>query len=93
MSLIQISHLSFRYDGGTEELFQDVSLNLDSGWHLGLLGRNGRGKTTFLHLLEGRYAYRGTIKASVDFSYFPYQVENPQKSACLLYTSNCYRPF
>ena len=81
MSLIQISHLSFRYDGGTEELFQDVSLNLDSGWHLGLLGRNGRGKTTFLHLLEGRYAYRGTIKASVDFSYFPYQVENPQKSA------------
>lgn len=77
MSLIQIRHLTFRYDGGTEDIFQDVNLQLDSSWRLGLLGRNGRGKTTFLHLLEGKYEHGGTIIAPVCFSYFPYEIEAP----------------
>lgn len=77
MSLIQIHHLTFRYDGGTEDIFQDVNLQLDSSWRLGLLGRNGRGKTTFLHLLEGKYEHGGTITAPVCFSYFPYEIEAP----------------
>ena len=37
-------------------------------------GRNGRGKTTFLNLLLGKYEYRGSISTSVAFSYFPYYV-------------------
>lgn len=42
-----------------------------------LSGCNGRGKTTFLNLLLGKYAYSGTISASVNFEYFPFEVENP----------------
>ena len=52
MSLIQISHLTFGYDGSYDLIFDDVSLQLDTNWKLGFTGRNGRGKTTFLKLLK-----------------------------------------
>jgi lincosamide and streptogramin A transport system ATP-binding/permease protein len=45
---------------------------------LGFTGRNGRGKTTFLNLLLGKYEYSGTISASVNFEYFPFQVTNTE---------------
>ncbi len=76
MSLIQVSHLTFAYDGSYEPIFEDVSFQLDTNWKLGFTGRNGRGKTTFLNLLLGKYEYRGHIGASVEFSYFPYQVND-----------------
>lgn len=44
MSLIQIKNLTFRYDNGIENIFDDVSVNLDTNWKLGLIGRNGKGK-------------------------------------------------
>lgn len=71
MSQIHIANLNFTYDGSYDAIFHNVSLRLDTDWKLGLIGRNGRGKTTFLHLLEGRYAHGGTIRASVRFTYFP----------------------
>lgn len=74
MSLIQISNLTFSYEGSSEILFQNVSFRLDTNWKLGFTGRNGRGKTTFLRLLQGKYPYQGTISTSMDFSYFPYDV-------------------
>lgn len=74
MSLIQISNLTFSYEGSPEVIFENVSLRLDTCWRLGFTGRNGRGKTTFLRLLQGNYPYQGTISASVGFSYFPYTV-------------------
>ena len=78
MSIIQISHLTFAYPGSHDNVFTDVSLQLDTKWKLGLVGRNGRGKTTFLRLLQGQYPYQGKITTSqVDFEYFPYKVENP----------------
>ncbi len=77
MSLIDVSHLSFAYDGGYDYIFRDVSFQLDTDWRLGFTGRNGRGKTTFLKLLLGEYDYQGTISASVDFEYFPYPVPDP----------------
>jgi len=78
LSIIQISHLTFAYPGSHDNVFTDVSLQLDTKWKLGLVGRNGRGKTTFLRLLQGQYPYQGKITTSqVDFEYFPYKVENP----------------
>lgn len=81
MSLIQIDHLTFAYDGSYDNVFEDISLQLDTRWRLGLIGRNGTGKTTFLHLLQGRYDYAGTISASVEFGYFPYEVPHPEQPA------------
>jgi len=77
MSLIQVSNLSFAYDGSYETIFDKVSFQIDTNWRLGFTGRNGRGKTTFLNLLLGKYPYQGSISASVTFSYFPYSVEDP----------------
>ena len=74
MSLINVTGLTFAYDGGYENIFENVNFQIDTNWRLGFTGRNGRGKTTFLNLLLGKYEYRGSISASVCFSYFPYHV-------------------
>ena len=79
MSLIQVSNLTFAYDGSYENVFENVSFQIDTNWRLGFTGRNGRGKTTFLNLLLGKYAYRGSISAAVSFSYFPYMVADRDK--------------
>ncbi len=71
MAQILISNLSFAHDGAAETLFDNVNLTLDTDWRLGFIGRNGRGKTTFLQLLLGRYEYRGTIVTPMAFEYFP----------------------
>ena len=81
MSLIQVSNLTFAYEGSYETIFENVSFQIDTNWRLGFIGRNGRGKTTFLNLLMGKYPYRGSISASVRFSYFPYTVADPTVTA------------
>ena len=78
MSQINVSHLSFAYEGSYDDIFTDVSFQLDTDWKLGFCGRNGRGKTTFLKLLMKQYEHRGTITASVRFEYFPYAVADPE---------------
>lgn len=72
MSLINVLNLTFGYDGGYENIFEEVSFQIDTDWRLGFTGRNGRGKTTFLKLLMGELEYKGSISASVEFEYFPY---------------------
>jgi lincosamide and streptogramin A transport system ATP-binding/permease protein len=72
MSLIEVSHLSFAYEGSYDSIFENVSFQVDSDWKLGLIGRNGRGKTTLLQLLLGKLNYTGSILSSVSFAYFPF---------------------
>ena len=76
MALISVVDLTFAYEGSYDNIFENVSFKLDTDWKLGFTGRNGRGKTTFLNLLLGRYEYSGTIAASVEFDYFPFPVED-----------------
>lgn len=76
MSMIKINNLTFSYPNSYDEIFKDVSLVIDTDWKLGLVGRNGRGKTTFLNLLLGKYHYHGKIISSVQFDYFPYAVKD-----------------
>lgn len=77
MSLVNIKDLTFAYDGG-ENIFDNVSFSFDTSWKTGLVGRNGRGKTTFLKLLAGKYTYNGTISASTDFEYFPFKIPDTE---------------
>lgn len=76
MSMINVTNLTFAYEGSFENIFDNVSFQIDTDWKLGFTGRNGRGKTTFLKLLMGEYQYTGTIDSSVGFEYFPYTVED-----------------
>lgn len=79
MSLINISNLTFSYDYGYNNVFEDVSFQIDTDWKLGFTGRNGRGKTTFLNLLLGKYKYTGNIATSVEFEYFPFKVADKSR--------------
>ncbi len=81
MSLIQVSDLSFTYEGSFDPVFEEVSFQIDTDWKLGLTGRNGRGKTTLLRLLQGGLTYTGSISASVRFDYFPCPVKDPSLMA------------
>lgn len=74
MSIIKVENLTFSYPSSDGNIFEDVSFQIDTNWKLGFIGRNGRGKTTFLNLLQGKYEYRGRISSTVRFDYFPYQV-------------------
>lgn len=73
MSSIKISNLSFRYEDSSDNIFNNLNLDLDSSWRLGLVGRNGRGKTTFLKLLNGKLLGRGKIQTRLNFSYYLFQ--------------------
>lgn len=75
---IDIQHLHFGFDTLDRPLFDDVHLTIDTKWCLGLIGRNGRGKTTLLHLFMQKYPYRGEILSDVEFVYFPQQLKNKQ---------------
>ena len=71
MSLIQISDLSFTYPGQYDPVFEHLTLRFDTNWKLGLVGRNGYGKTTLLRLLLGEYEYVGHIVCAARFRCFP----------------------
>lgn len=71
MSLIKVDHLTFSYPASLTPVFRDVSFKLDTNWRLGLIGRNGRGKTTLLRLFLGELPYSGTISNCTNFVYFP----------------------
>ncbi len=79
MSQISVNNLTFGYDGSYDNVFENVSFNIDTDWKLGFCGRNGRGKTTFLRLLLGQYSYTGSISAAVEFVYFPFEVQNKDR--------------
>jgi len=49
--MLKIENLSKSY--GSQALFDEVTLNINRGERLGLVGRNGHGKTTLLRLLTG----------------------------------------
>ncbi len=76
MSTINVSNLTFAYDNSSDNVFENVSFKIDTDWKLGFTGRNGRGKTTFLKLLMGKYNYSGKISCDMDFEYFPFKVNN-----------------
>lgn len=82
MSQISVTNLTFCYEGSFDNIFDKVSFSIDTDWKLGFVGRNGKGKTTFLQLLLGKYEYQGSIVASTVFDYFPYQVTKMQMQQC-----------
>lgn len=76
MSIIKVENLTFSYPSSYDNVFEDVNFQIDTDWKLGFVGRNGRGKTTFLNLLLGKYDFSGKIISSVKFDYFPYLVSD-----------------
>ena len=49
MSILNVEHLSHGF--GDRAIFQDVSFRLLKGEHIGLVGANGEGKSTFMRIV------------------------------------------
>lgn len=85
MSQINVSGLTFCYEGSFDNVFENASFSIDTNWKLGFVGRNGKGKTTFARILmnKDRYSYDGAITAhGIYFDYFPYALEESDKERC-----------
>lgn len=75
MAQINVNNLTFNYESSFDNIFENVSFCIDTDWKLGFIGRNGKGKTTFLNLLLGKYEYSGSISSNAFFDYFPYKYD------------------
>ena len=51
--MININNISYCYPGQKKPVFSQFSLSLKEGTVYGLLGKNGTGKSTLLHLIAG----------------------------------------
>lgn len=80
MARIQVSHLTFAYEGSPDLIFNDASFQVDTDWKLGFIGRNGRGKTTLLRILAGELPANGAVSSPVPCDYFPFPVRDKQKT-------------
>lgn len=89
MSIIKVENLTFSYPSGFKNIFENVNFQIDTDWKLGFIGRNGKGKTTFLNLLQGKYEYSGKIYSPVKFEYFPYPVPDKTLFVCDILYSVC----
>lgn len=92
MAAIHVNNLTFCYDDSFDNIFEHVTFTLDTNWKLGFIGRNGKGKTTFLKLLLGEYSYKGSISSSVSFDYFPYPVNETDYSRCAYELMDLWKP-
>ena len=52
MSILNVEHLSHGF--GDRAIFQDVSFRLLKGEHIGLIGANGEGKSTFMDIITDK---------------------------------------
>ena len=59
---LQVSHLSFTYPRGKQEILRNVSFEAQTGQIVGITGPVASGKTTLGIALEGLYPYEGSIK-------------------------------
>ena len=76
MSAIKIENLTFSYYGYVKPIFENVSFSFDTNWKIGLIGRNGIGKSTLFKLLLNQETYQGKISQDVDLP-IPFLPINP----------------
>lgn len=79
MSKIEMKNITFGYDTQGTLLFDQANLNFDTQWKLGLIGRNGRGKTTLLKILLNQLEYSGQVNHQLEFLYFPQPIKEKQQ--------------
>ncbi len=78
---ILLETINFTYEGSIMPIFTDLTLSIDTSWKLGIIGRNGRGKTTLLKILSGKLAPQsGGVHLPERVSIFPVAVTSPEES-------------
>lgn len=81
---IEVNNLSKRF--GNHQALDEVSFTLEANQIIGLLGRNGAGKTTFMNILSGQmYPSAGEIKINGEN---PFNNQEVTESICLIKEAN-----
>ena len=77
MSSILLNSVTFYYTSPDEILFDNLNLNISTDWKLGLIGKNGRGKTTLLNIINKSITpVKGTVHKDINTNLFPYYPAN-----------------
>ena len=75
MAQINVSNLTFGYEGSYDTIFENVSFSIDTSWKLWFCGKKRKGKDNVSSVTPGKIRIPGAITRSVVFDYFPYPVE------------------
>ncbi len=93
MAAIVLDNLSFHYDDPYAQVFENLSLTIDTTWKTAVVGRNGKGKTTLLRLIQHQLTpTQGNISVPLPTHYFPFQPENPERPTVAV-IRDCVAPF
>ena len=71
---IELKHVSFAYPSSEHNIIDDMSLKIDAGEKIAVVGLNGAGKTTFLKMISGL-----ANPSSGDYSLFGYSGKDLSK--------------
>ncbi len=77
MALLNLTDITYAYDGSYDNVFEHLTCQLDTSWRLGLIGRNGRGKTTLLRILQGELHPSGQVSVPCPTRLFPTPINDP----------------
>lgn len=77
-TLLTINELSFGYEKD-KPLFKDLSIRIKPEDRIGIIGKNGYGKTTLLNVIAGQLQGEGEIKEHPDATISYYQQTNKKK--------------
>lgn len=81
MSEIILNEVTFYYSSPYKSIFENLTLNISTDWKTGLIGRNGRGKTTLLNLIHGdTEPVKGRIIKPVKTEIFPFRNVDENKN-------------
>ncbi len=93
MATIRFRDVDFHYDDPYTQVFEHLDLAIDTSWRVAIVGRNGRGKSTLLRMVQGELLpKRGDLSIPVPVSYFPYEPVDPARPA-LEVVRECIAPF
>lgn len=82
MSTINLNSVTFYYSDSADKVFENLTLTIDTSWRLGLTGRNGRGKSTLLNLINKKiFPVKGEVNCDLKTFYFPYIPETSGQTA------------
>jgi len=80
LNKINITNLSFSYENPYKEIFNNLDIEIDTSWKTIIYGKNGRGKSTLLKLIDGELIKDGgEIKCNKTFFNFSFQQKVDEK--------------
>lgn len=62
--ILQLNKVSKSF--GTDEILNDITFSVNDGGRIGIIGKNGCGKTTLLNIISGSTSFEGSCQTAKD---------------------------